>query len=883
MNKKIEPKKPLTAEQDFAATPTENVWVQANAGTGKTSVLVERLLRVFFRTSNLSNVGILCLTYTITGASVMRNKILAALSDWACATDDQVRDLLQGIAYNQPATDADIARAREIFFFFIDNPDVLKIKTFHSFCEEILHRFPDEAGLSPAWSVISGEVQKNLQRDAFDKMINSSELTPEQLSAFEHFVAVKSESAISDLLRQLTKLYPSFFGVSDLVKYRSEFIETTRKTLELDTPLPPLATEQELRQILADFKNDAKRSTNPSNYLKDIISNTEQYLEKTIDFAQYKSAYLKKVTHILKIDYLVAEQKRMSAYDERERNQRVFDDTIALFDLATAFTSVYRQMKQQRNVLDFDDMLLYTRRLFTNPEKMGWVLSQMDYSLTHILVDEAQDTSPLQWEILQIMATEFFVDGDTGDLPHTMFVVGDTKQAIYGFQNTSPTAFINSRDVISEQIRGSHREIRNATLDRNFRSYPQILSTVDFFFDDNSVRELSGFVNNPHQCAKQDKQGLVEVYKVVTPVSSKDANYVAKPQLMREYIDNIATHIKSIVDSGEYKPEDIMVLVRNRKPFADKIISRLKRMSVPVAGSDKIILPNFPAIRDLLRLARYVLNTRDHFSLGCVLRGPLYRLSHGDIYNLCRHRNDYNQDKDPLDPTVQRMSLSQAVQELIPDLFADLAMIRNWGLSQGPYTFFSNVLNHNNNRAKLISALGNQILDPLEEFMTICLSYERTQPGTLRQFLKFFITGDSEIKRELAQATGVRVLTAHSSKGMEAKVVFLIDTMSKIQDDDIVFLPSTNTDTPPAFLWASSNPDTTAFARAIAPIQQQQIAESYRLLYVAMTRAEHQLFIYGYSDTIQPNPDAWHTMLWDVLSTMPKANITPEKIRIENV
>ena len=174
MNKKIEPKKPLTAEQDFAATPTENVWVQANAGTGKTSVLVERLLRVFFRTSNLSNVGILCLTYTITGASVMRNKILAALSDWACATDDQVRDLLQGIAYNQPATDADIARAREIFFFFIDNPDVLKIKTFHSFCEEILHRFPDEAGLSPAWSVISGEVQKNLQRDAFDKMIDSS-------------------------------------------------------------------------------------------------------------------------------------------------------------------------------------------------------------------------------------------------------------------------------------------------------------------------------------------------------------------------------------------------------------------------------------------------------------------------------------------------------------------------------------------------------------------------------------------------------------------------------------------------------------------------------------------------------------------------------------
>ena len=165
----------LSPEQDRAANPLENVWVQANAGTGKTSVLVQRLLRILFRSKDVSSSGILCLTYTNAGAGEMRNRILAALRMWMTVTDDELAEILDGVAVNRPVTHADILHAREIFFQFIDRPEILKVKTIHGFCEEILHRFPIEAGLSPAWSLVSDSAQRVLLQDAFEKMINSKD------------------------------------------------------------------------------------------------------------------------------------------------------------------------------------------------------------------------------------------------------------------------------------------------------------------------------------------------------------------------------------------------------------------------------------------------------------------------------------------------------------------------------------------------------------------------------------------------------------------------------------------------------------------------------------------------------------------------------------
>lgn len=872
-------KQTLSPEQDLAANPLENVWVQANAGTGKTSVLVQRLLRILFRSENLGANGILCLTYTNAAAGEMRNRILAALRKWAMASDDDLREMLDGVAEKKPASADDIARAREIFFFYIDNPDVLKIKTIHGFCEEILHRFPIEAGLTPAWSLMSDDAQRILLQDTFNKLINSPVQDTKIISAFAHIVTRISEVSMPDVLKILSEQYKHFFGVDNLVKYRAYFVETTKKFLNVENPILDTDVPKKLKKIVESAEFDQKSRKSPVKYLTNIINITNQYIEKTIDFEKYKIAYLTDKGTIrkdlLKCEYLLDEANRVYELNQYNVNQLLFQDTIALFDLAAAFTSVYREMKSAKNVLDFEDLILYTRKLFSSPSTMGWVLSQLDLSLSHILVDEAQDTSPVQWDILRMLAGDFFADGDTAHDVHSMFVVGDTKQSIYGFQGADPRAFAVSRDAIAAQIQNNMRAIREVPLAQSFRSAPQVLYAVDKFFDDAELVAKTGFSNTKHKCFWKNLQGVVELNRLV----SKKEDEIT----VGEYITEIALQIRDLVLSGELKPSEIMVLVQNRHPLAPRLVKELKRLNIDVAGSDRIVLPNFSVVRDLMNLTRFCLDTTDDFSLCCVLKSPIYRLTERDIFDVCKIKNDENNVRRAQSKDFIPMTVLDVLETTHPDIYADLVQIREWAETLSPYSFYTNVLNHNNVRTKMIAALGNQIIDPLEEFLTICLAYERTQPGTLHHFLKYFVTGNSQIKRDMDASSGVRVVTVHGSKGLEAKAVFLIDTTNIPSPEDIIPIPGTDNMFPEPWLWSPRA--TTSAQRAIAIEQQKEVyvAEYYRLLYVAMTRARERLYIHGFTTNKTANEISWHSQLWRVFQTIPNADVTPDRIRITDV
>ena len=271
-------KQTLSENQDKAANPENNVWVQANAGTGKTSVLVKRLLRILFRTPDCGKSGILCLTYTNAGAGEMRNRILKALRGWALASDEELVELLSDVALNRPANADDIVRAREIFFHSIDNPDILKIKTIHGFCEEILHRFPIEAGISPAWQLATDATQKVLLQDTFVALINSPSASDAVYRAFDRIVERVSESRNDDLLKMLSGQYGQFFQVDDVVKYREYFVETIKKYLELDR-LPNFDfSVEELEKIIFLAQEEQNSRKTPAKYLDKIIKNTKQYI-----------------------------------------------------------------------------------------------------------------------------------------------------------------------------------------------------------------------------------------------------------------------------------------------------------------------------------------------------------------------------------------------------------------------------------------------------------------------------------------------------------------------------------------------------------------------------------------------------------------------------
>ena len=871
-------KRTLSPAQDMAANPSENIWVQANAGTGKTSVLIQRLLRILFRTDDLHNCGILCLTYTNAAAGEMRNRILAALREWATAPDDELSNMLDGISINSPATADDLARARAIFFFYIDNPDILKIKTIHGFCEEILRRFPLESGIPPTWTLVSGPLQRTLLNDTFSKLINSA--NDERVNAaFAHIVGRVSENYLDDILSILCTQYKDFFQITNIDNYRKYFIDTTRKYLNLDTPIQTEIPTEQLQKILDYTTELAKDSKKPAGYLTDIINLTKQYIDKSIDFEKYKLAYInktdgKKRRYINKYQLLADEQERVYATDQRNIAIQMFNDTTAMFDLSAAFAKIYRDIKKSKNLLDFEDLILYTRQLFSNPETMGWVLSQLDSRLTHILVDEAQDTGPLQWDILRMLAGDFFTDGDTSKNPHSLFVVGDTKQSIYGFQGADPNAFVYSRETISKQIRENLRTIQEIPLDQSFRSLPPILKAVDTFFSAPDVISETGFTNNPHKCFRCAPGGLVEIHKIVSK-KTDDCD-------IKNYISEIADKVKEILSGGDFAPHDIMILVQNRAPMAPLMVQELKSRNIPVAGSDRIILPNFPAVRDMLNLVRFCLDNTDDYSLCCVLKSPIFRLTEHDIFNICKTKNQSSTRDNPV-------YIYNVLQTIHPDAFDRLERIVEWGTQLGPYSFFTRVLNDNDTRASMIAALGDQIIDPLEEFMTICLSYERTQTGTLRDFIKWFITGGSEIKRDMDASAGVRVVTVHGSKGLESRVVFLIDTVGTPESESILPISTDEKsdykhDASPVWLWSPRDDGGLGRATAQATLRRTRIAEYYRLLYVAMTRARDRLYIYGYTPNKNAPENSWHAMLWHVLGNMnfPESDDMTIRITDEN-
>lgn len=499
---------------------------------------------------------------------------------------------------------------------------------------------------------------------------------------------------------------------------------------------------------------------------------------------------------------------------------------------------------------------------------MGWVLSQLDLSLSHILLDEAQDTSPLQWDILRMLAGDFFTDGDTTDIPHSIFVVGDTKQSIYGFQGADPNAFAHSRNEISKHIQNNIRTIQEIPLTQSFRSTAPILHTVDRFFSDETVIKTSGFLNNPHKCFRHNDAGAVEIHKLVSKTETETT--------LNQYIKSIADKIQNILNTTKYTASDIMVLLQQRNPMATPLTIELKRRNINVAGSDRIKLPDFPAVRDLLNLIRCCLDSTDDFSLCCVLRSPFYRMNQADIFKLCDTRNKINISRHQENKDATKTTVFEQLLDFSPIIYKELSFYSELSKKLGPYSFFSYVFKTNQTREKFISALGAQIIDPLEEFMTICLAYERTQPGTLHSFLKWFITGGSEIKRDLGSSDGVRIVTVHGSKGLEAPVVFLIDTTNTPKSENIIPLPGDSAT--PVWLWVPRADNSEIRTAASNELLTTRLAEYYRLLYVAMTRARDELYIYGYTTHKNSKEYSWHYLLWRVLAN----NQDVEHIRISN-
>ncbi|WP_366654304.1 double-strand break repair helicase AddA [Fodinicurvata sp. EGI_FJ10296] len=898
--------------QRRAADPSASVWVAASAGTGKTRVLTNRVLRLML--AGTAPERILCITFTKAAASEMANRVNEILAEWATIDDAVLSERIEGLTGETPDPEMR-SRARRLFARVLDAPGGMKIQTIHAFCQSLLRRFPIEAGVSPHFEPADERSAGDILRQARDGLLLSRDqrvakalttaaaLTDESgfLTLMNSIVADRSRvmhavdaagglDPALDRLAELLDVPPDMEGTSIIAAACADAAldaDGLRRIL-MAIERAGTAKEKEKAAVMADFLADPdRRADRFEAWCACFLTRAGEPRAKPATKA------------VLAADPVVAtviadETDRLLRLKDRLCRARLHAASRAYLVLGHALLEKYEALKEARGILDFDDLIMKTADLLTGPGVAPWVLYKLDGGLDHILIDEAQDTNPDQWRVVAALSAEFFTGyglrEDRDGVERTIFAVGDEKQSIYSFQGADVAEFGRMRRLFAQRVADVDRLFDTVDLQVSFRSTPAILDMVNAVFADPTARDgLSedGGAIPEHVAHRAGQAGLVEIWPLVEKQDTPDApgwetlsERIAQPSPARRVARAVADTVRGWLDAGRplaargrpVAPGDVLILVRTRGPFFHDVVRALKETGVPVAGADRMILSQQMAIMDLLALARFALLSRDDLVLAGLLKSPFIGLTDEDLIDLAPGRNG------SLWHALKRRAVERSQWEdarrWLGDILARVDYLT-------PFELFSRVLDHPcpadavSGRRALIRRLGQEAEDPLDEFLSLSLSYEAANPPSLQGFLSWLDSEETDIKREQGGDAGVvRVMTVHGAKGLQAPIVFLPDTVGRPRTAKPVhWAPFERSDMSGALpLWvpnADVKPELVSTLEAAAAHRQMQ--EHRRLLYVALTRAEDELYVCGFSTGKTVPDDCWYTLCRDAAERLPSA------------
>ena len=849
-----------TRAQNDAARPDTSTWLGANAGSGKTRVLTDRVARLLLE--GVRPERILCLTYTKAAAMEMQNRLFQRLGAWAMKDDAALRDTLSEIGVGG-LSDTRLNEARTLFARAIEAPGGLKIQTIHSFCSSVLRRFPLEAQVSPAFTEIDERVQTRLLTDLLDDMAEGSagrdaiSLIAAHLSDDEgaitlaRAVAGKAEALTPtatweeicdwcgiapDLTEEEVIAGVLTGGEADLAHKLlpgmnpaySMHSTACRVLPEFPWEKPTLA---DIANLESSFLNGADAKKSPNEPRSTILNNKG-----------VKAAMENELALLEEFMWRVADARplRTGLLTARRIN--------ALHRFADAFLPAYAEAKQARGWLDFDDLIDKTRVLLSDSSVAQWVLFRLDGGIDHILVDEAQDTSPRQWDIVKRLAEDFAAgEGARTDVRRTIFVVGDKKQSIYSFQGADPDEFDRMRDYFNERLTAIEAPFQPfAQLVHSFRSAAPILDLVDRVATGLGAPGLGEGVEHR---AFFDKPGRVDLWphvpkpeKMEEPEWDDPQDLVSEDHHTSVLAKALGARIEDMIENPvEYAPGkpvtagDILILVRGRSRIFHKIIAELKARNLPVAGVDRSQLTSPLAVKDLLALCRFLATPEDDLSLACVLRSPLVGFDEAQLYDLAHGRPGY------------LWSELRARKADYPEAHAMLRDLRNQTDFLRPYDLLERALIRHDGRRRLIARLGPEAEDAIDAMLAQALSYEASEVPSLTGFVGWLESGDVQVKRDLSQAAGqIRVMTVHGAKGLEAPVVILPDCGS--HSGGGARLRLYEPEGGPVVWPPRSGEETGGVSVAKDIAKEREAEEANRLLYVALTRAESWLIVAAAGD-----------------------------------
>lgn len=872
-------------QQRLASDPERSVWVEASAGTGKTKVLSDRVLRLLLNGTPPGR--ILCLTYTKAAAVEMSTRIAGRLSRWAVISDEQLEAELSRLLGGQIGDSrrrAELsAQARKLFAVLLDTPGGMKIQTIHSFCQEILKRFPIEAKISPYFEVMDDRSAKEAIEEVKSNLLRKIEDDPDspagQALAFitksvSEFMFPKLMGTITANRNKIARLLDGYDGLEDLLTATAAKLgiapgTTPQQTAEAFWTAADKSAVRCLAEAMQSGSDKDRQKAivleaalNGRNFSNIFADYREIFLTK--DGEPRKSIATKAVFKVFPAgeEWAASEAARLQDCAEKISAAALLASTTAVLYLADELIRGYNHYKNLHSKMDYEDLIVLTRRLLENPGAAEWVLYKLDGGIDNVLIDEAQDTSPDQWAIVRAVTDEFFNGKGAKDKACTVFAVGDRKQSIYSFQGADPAEFDRMRRHFSDKLSpsGTFDEVN---LEVSFRSTAAILDTVNCIFADDKAKsgvapEGQSVVHTPSRIGEG---GKVELWPLIEAEPSENPDVWLPPvervtaestssRLARQIAEKIRQMVagKEILVSQNrpLRYRDFMVLVQRRNSFVEELVRACKNAGVSIAGVDKIRLLEQIAVQDLLSVGKFMLLPSDDLTLAEILKSPLWGLTDDDLFKLA-----YNRGTQTLWQRLKGSPDYAAVTAELQTLLSMSDRIR-------PYELYAFILGKLGGRQKLVSRIGLEAEDGIDEFLNLCLRFENEHLPSLQLFIDWVEKDEVEIKRELEQseADAVRIMTVHGSKGLQAPVVILPDTVrvkairneAGLLLDDVLYYPL-----------KSDEYETNC--RAIKGKEKELSLQEYRrLLYVALTRAEERLCICGYKMHTTPSDESWYEL-----------------------
>jgi ATP-dependent helicase/nuclease subunit A len=867
----------VRATQARASDPTSSAFVSANAGSGKTHVLVQRVIRLLL--SGVPPEKILCITFTKAAAANMAERVFSTLGHWITLDDAALDAAILAAGITRPGPNLRM-RARELFACALETPGGLKVQTIHALCTRLLQQFPFEANVPARFAVLDERDQNEMMERANLAVLLEASRDPGSAAGRALNVAMASAADVTfkDVVREACLSRDHFMAWTDAAGSADAAAVQMSAALGVDTDDRIEAVEGEIvdgphlprsrwEEIALVLDTGSKSDQDQAARLREALlftgaAQVDEYLGVflTDERSPRKTVVTKKFgdNNPVIARLFDREGQRVGPLIELRRAVMVRDRSQALLHIATAAAANYRREKQERGLLDYDDLIDKTLAMLDRVSS-GWVHYKLDRGVDHVLIDEAQDTSPRQWDIVAHIISEFTSgEGARDGVTRTIFAVGDEKQSIFSFQGAAPHEFDSRRRGLERKFIDAGLKFDPVSFTYSFRSGPAILQSVDFVFRDEQIyRSIHAENAYPvHETLADAGPSLIELWELQKPDARQDiegwrAPFDAVSETSPEVrlSRRIQAEIKRLVESGTMTGHagnrrplrygDMLVLVRRRGNAFDAVIQALKHANIPVAGADRLKLTEHIAIIDLMNLADALLLPQDDLALAVALKSPLFGLTDDDLFKLAWQR------KGSLRWALDHHAASDG---RFGEVVKRLENCERRFAAEPPFAFYAWLLGGDGGRARILKRLGHEANDALDEFLELALGYERKAPASLQGFMAWLRTADLEVKRDMEISRDeVRVMTVHGAKGLEAPVVFLVDTTTSPSDTQrlkLIHLPQGNGNE--VVVWAGKKADDPAAVAAARAAMLGDTEDEYRrLLYVAMTRAADRLIVGG--------------------------------------